>query len=100
MAISADDQMIVICTGTGMKTVPLSDFGLDFDQDKGVPGTTPAGNICDLCPLVHGVAITPPMVFSPAIELGAHPPHAPPVDRPISNGSRNVQQARAPPSNA
>jgi hypothetical protein len=100
MTMSADKDVVIICTGAGMKTVPLSDFGIEFDQDKEAPGTLPSGGMCVLCSLAHNFAIAPSVVFTPAVDLNAHAPQAPPVDRPILDGFRNVQQARAPPSNA
>ncbi|WP_158601676.1 DUF2946 domain-containing protein [Solilutibacter pythonis] len=98
-SISADKESIVICTGTGMKTVPLSGFGIDIDQDQQDAGTMSSGGMCALCPLVHGIAIPPSPAFIPATDLNTHAPQAPPVERLLAEGFRTTHQARAPPSN-
>lgn len=99
VSISADEEMVIICTGSGMKTVPLSDFGIDLDQDQPDTGTMPSGGMCALCPLAHCVGLPPSMAFLPALDLNTHAPQAPPAARFVAEGFRTAHQARAPPSN-
>lgn len=99
VAVSADEDVLVICTGSGMKTVSLSELGISLDQDLPDTNTLSPGSMCALCTFAHGLALLPPAAFSPALDLAAHAPQAPPVTEPIVSGFRSVQQARAPPSN-
>jgi len=113
MRVSADGDMIVICTSTGMKTVSLSQFlgaaadqNLDQDQDQDVdaaqaaPDALSSDGMCPLCLLAHQVAIVPALDYLCATDLNTHAPQAPPVDAAIRNAFYRTQQARAPPSNA
>ncbi|EDV5273605.1 DUF2946 domain-containing protein [Salmonella enterica subsp. enterica serovar Mbandaka] len=101
VSISADEEMVIICTGSGMKTVPLSDFGVDLDLDQDQPGTgtMQSGGMCALCPLAHCVGLPPSMAFLPALDLNTHAPQAPPTAHFVAEGFRTAHQARAPPSN-
>lgn len=97
--ISTDQDVIVICTGSGMKTLSLSDLGLDADGlDQPYPGIALSDDTCARCPLAHNVAITASARFVPATDLGSHAPQAPPASRPLAGGYSSIQQARAPPS--
>uniref|UniRef100_UPI003D05FC93 DUF2946 family protein n=2 Tax=Alcaligenes faecalis TaxID=511 RepID=UPI003D05FC93 len=98
VVISADEDVIVICTGSGMKTMSLSELGINLDQDLPSTYTQLPGSMCALCLFAHGVAILSPPAFTPATDIIAHGPQAPPAAEPILSGFRRVQQARAPPS--
>jgi len=102
MHLSADEEMVVICTGTGMKTVSLAQFlGTASDnEEQPAPDTASADGMCPLCLLAHQVAIVPQTVFVNATDLSAHAPQAPPAHSPVFGGFHRPQQARAPPSNA
>jgi len=103
MSLSADEETVVICTGNGMKTVPLSQFlGIDSDQDPEQQplGAMPSDGSCVLCLLAHNIAIASTLPGIAASDLNAHAPQAPPLDTPVTSGFRRVQQARAPPANA
>jgi len=107
MHLSADEDMIVICTSTGMKRVSLSQFlGVSADQDQdadtaqAAPDDMPSDGMCPLCLLAHQVAIAPALDYLCATDLNTHAPQAPPVDAAIRNAFYRTQQARAPPSKA
>jgi len=111
MHLSADEDMIVICTSAGMKRVSLSQFlgvsadqNLDQDQDadaaQAAPDDMPPDGMCPLCLLAHQAAIVPELDYLCATDLNTHAPQAPPVDAPVVSAFYRVQQARAPPSKA
>lgn len=97
MPVSANNDVVVICTGMGMKTMLLSDLGIELDQDQPDSGTAVPGGMCVLCSFAHGAAIMPSVAFVPAIDLDTHAPQAPPRRQTLSDGFPRVQQARAPP---
>jgi len=99
--LSADADMIVICTSTGMKAVPLAQvLGIQTEQNQTAPDDTASGGLCAACLLVyHAVAVTPSSNVLCAIGCNAHVLQAIPVDAPVLNVFRRVQQARAPPPN-
>jgi len=101
VSVSMDDDVIVICTGTGVKAVALSDLGVEVgDLDQQTPDITISGELCALCSFAHNIAIMPSASYAPAMVLGAHTPQAPPFQESVPNGYLSVHQARAPPSNA
>jgi len=100
MSVSADADVIVICTGSGMKTVSLSDLGMEPDDLDQYPGVALSDGICALCSLAHDLAITPSACSVSAIDLGAHVTQVPPAAWSLPNGFRSARHARAPPSNA
>jgi len=102
MHLSADEDMVVICTGTGMKTVSLAQFlGTASDnEEQPAPDAAASDGMCPLCLLAHQVAIVPQTAFVNATDLSTHAPQAPPVHTPVLGGFHRPQQARAPPSNA
>ena len=99
VSISADEDVVIICTGSGMKTVSLSDLGADVDQDQPDTETMSSGGMCALCPLAHCVALAASIGFLPALDLHTHAPQAPPTEHFVAEGFRTAHQARAPPSN-
>ncbi len=100
VSLSADEDTVIICTGSGMQTVSLSDLGIHLDRDQQDTDTMPSGGMCVLCPLVHGVAMPPSMAFSPVTDLDTRAPQAPPVETFVAEGFETAHQARAPPFNA
>ncbi|KXU38312.1 hypothetical protein AXE65_01730 [Ventosimonas gracilis] len=103
VSLSADEETVVICTGTGMKTVPLAQFlGIDSDQDPEQQplGSMPSDGSCVLCLLAHHIAIASALPSIAASDLNTRAPQTPLLDAPITSGFRRAQQARAPPFNA
>jgi len=105
MRLSTNEDMVVICTSTGMKTVPLSQFlsaavHQDADEAQAAPDAMSSDGMCPLCLLAHQVAIVPALDYLCATDLNTHAPQAPPVDAAILSTFYRAQQARAPPSKA
>jgi len=99
MSVSQDGEMLVICTGSGMKVVPLADLGLELEVEQGYPEAMFSDGMCAFCVAAHTVAISPSLVYIPAIDLDAHAPQAPSPERPVVDAFRPLPQGRAPPFN-
>lgn len=97
MPASPNADVVVICTGMGMKTMLLSDLGIELDQEQQDPATTNSGGMCVLCSVAQAAAITPSVAFVPAIDLDTRAPQAPPLHQTLPDGFLTVPQARAPP---
>jgi hypothetical protein len=98
MAVSQDDQMVVICTGSGMKVVPLIELGIDFEIEQDLPAAMHTDGMCAFCMAGHPIVMVPSWVYVPAVDLDAHAPQAPPLERLVAQGFRPLPQVRAPPS--
>ena len=99
VSVAADNDTLVICTGYGMKTVSLSDLGLESgtaDDLHGSDGLVVSAQ-CVLCQLGHSALPVPPVAFQTATDLTTKVPQAPPAESPYSADRFSPLQARAPP---
>ncbi len=102
VSISGDDEIIVLCTSSGMKTMSLAelDSQLDPDQDRQDPGLQTSSGFCALCSLAHGLAILPETCTLPSADSIARMVRTPPAEALVLERFPTSHQARAPPGRA
>lgn len=99
VSVAADNETVVVCTGTGIKVMSLSELGLgspdDLDPDD-IRHLT-AGDHCALCAFSH-MALPPLLAaFFIAPDSGTQSPQGPAQPGHYDEGLYYPNQARAPP---
>lgn len=100
VALAADNETIVVCTGNGMKVMSLSDLGVDSvdDLDPNDTRHLASGDHCALCAFGHLAPPSPPIAFFLATNPGLQYVQGPAGPEPDSAGLYSPLQARAPPT--
>jgi len=96
-ANAADGDRIVICTPDGFKSVVWNDHGAPGDPAAGKTESAMSAGSCPLCPLIGGLAMPPPDVWSMPATLGRHSPELLPGGLIAAGWFLSTLQARAPP---
>ena len=99
VALAADNETVVVCSGTGMKVVSLSGLGVDSLDDLDPDDTShlASGDHCALCALGHPVPLPSSLSFFFTTEPGLPSAQAPTGPGPFDTGLYSPLQARAPP---